>query len=63
MVPPGREGAGKKYHLKGAAFYRIIDRFIIQTGAGTDSVFGGTFKDDPGGLELKHEHKVIHWPP
>ena len=31
------------------SFYRIIDRFIDQGGADTDSVFGGTFKDDPGG--------------
>jgi peptidyl-prolyl isomerase D len=30
------------------SFYRIIDRFIDQGGADTDSVFGGTFKDDPG---------------
>jgi hypothetical protein len=30
------------------SFYRIIDRFIDQGGADTDSVFGGAFKDDPG---------------
>mmetsp|Transcript_44655 Transcript_44655/g.113025 ORF Transcript_44655/g.113025 Transcript_44655/m.113025 type:complete len:391 (-) Transcript_44655:100-1272(-) len=59
VAPAGHEGAGKPYHLKGAAFYRIIDQFIIQTGAGTDSVFGGTFKDDPGGLKLKHEKKGL----
>uniref|UniRef100_A0A061QJN8 Peptidyl-prolyl cis-trans isomerase cyp40-like n=2 Tax=Tetraselmis sp. GSL018 TaxID=582737 RepID=A0A061QJN8_9CHLO len=59
IVPAGHEGAGRPYSLKGAPFYRIIDQFIIQTGANTDSVFGGAFKDDPGGLELKHEHKGL----
>ncbi len=29
-----REGAGLPYHLKGAYFYRIIHKFIDQTGAG-----------------------------
>ena len=54
VAPAGHEGAGKPYHFKGNRFYRIIDRFIDQTGAGTDSVFGGLFKDDAGGLQLKH---------
>lgn len=56
---PGREGAGQKLHLKGASFYRIIHEFIDQSGINTESVFGGRFKDDPGGLQLKHEHKGI----
>ena len=54
VAPTGHEGAGKPYHFKGAFFYRVIDRFIDQTGAGTDSVYGGQFKDDKGGLKLKH---------
>ena len=54
VVPPGHEGAGKPYHFKGSYFYRVIDRFIDQTGAGTESIYGGHFKDDPGGLELRH---------
>lgn len=41
--------------LQGAFFYRIIDQFIDQSGAGTESVFGGHFADDPGGLALKHD--------
>ncbi|KAI3424746.1 hypothetical protein D9Q98_008135 [Chlorella vulgaris] len=57
--PPGREGAGKARHFKGRPFYRIIDQFIDQTGVETESVFGGQFKDDPGGLKLKHEHKGL----
>ena len=54
VAPAGHEGAGKPYHFKGSYFYRVIDRFIDQTGAGTDSIYGGQFKDDPGGLELRH---------
>lgn len=57
--PAGKEGAGKARHIKGAYFYRIIDQFIDQTGVETESVFGGQFKDDPGGLALKHEHKGL----
>jgi hypothetical protein len=32
IVPEGKEGAGKPYHLKGKPFYRIIDGFIDQAG-------------------------------
>ena len=40
----------------GANFYRILDRFIDQTGVhAADSVYGGAFNDDPGGLKLKHD--------
>jgi hypothetical protein len=46
--------------LQGATFYRIIDRFIDQGGTNTDSIYGGPFKDDPGGLLLKHNRKVWH---
>ncbi|KXZ52196.1 hypothetical protein GPECTOR_10g827 [Gonium pectorale] len=59
VVPQGHEGAGKPYHLKGSSFYRIIDRFIDQTGANTESIYGGAFKDDPGGLALKHDRKGL----
>lgn len=41
--------------MQGNYFYRIIDQFIDQTGAGTESIYGSDFKDDPGGLELKHD--------
>ncbi|KAG2430637.1 hypothetical protein HYH02_013635 [Chlamydomonas schloesseri] len=59
IVPQGHEGAGKPYHFKGSTFYRIIDRFIDQTGANTESIYGGAFKDDPGGLALKHDRKGV----
>ena len=58
-APPGAEGAGKRRSFVGAQFYRILDQFIDQAGAGTDSVFGGAFKDDPGGLELRHNRKGL----
>ena len=45
--------------MQGAYFYRIIDQFIDQTGAGTESIYGGVFKDDPGGLALKHNRKGL----
>ncbi|GIL50027.1 hypothetical protein Vafri_6343 [Volvox africanus] len=59
FVPLGHEGSGRPYHLKGSTFYRIIDRFIDQTGANTESIYGGAFKDDPGGLALKHDRKGL----
>lgn len=58
VVPEGQENAGETYYLKGKAFYRIIDGFIDQAGANTDSVYGGQFRDDAGGLKLKHDRKV-----
>lgn len=56
---PGAEGAGKKRTFVGAQFYRILDQFIDQAGANVDSVFGGAFKDDEGGLALKHNRKGL----
>lgn len=40
IVPPGKEGAGKPYHLKGKPFYRIIDGFIDQSGEQLSSTVG-----------------------
>lgn len=59
IVPNGREGAGKDYSFKGRNFYRIIDRFIDQSGAQTESIYGGMFPDDEGGLKLKHNRKGL----
>jgi peptidyl-prolyl isomerase D len=41
--------------MQGQPFYRIIDQFIDQSGAWTESIYGGQFKDDPGGLALRHD--------
>jgi len=59
IVPPGKEGAGTPYHFKGAAFYRIIHQFIDQSGINVPSVYGGKFKDDSGGLKLRHDKKGL----
>lgn len=59
VVPAGHTGEGLNYHLKGAPFYRIIHNFIDQSGINVDSVYGGQFKDDAGGLKLKHEKKGL----
>lgn len=48
VVPQGREGAGNALSFTGSYFYRIIDQFIDQAGANTESAFGGWFMDDPG---------------
>lgn len=55
----GREGAGQPLNFKGREFYRVIDRFICQSGAPTESIYGGQFKDDPGGLLLRHDRKGL----
>lgn len=44
-----------KHTFRGASFYRVLDRFIDQSGVNVDSVYGGTFDDDEGGLALKHD--------
>ncbi len=40
--------------MQGSVFYRIIDKFIDQTGAGTDSVWGGQFK-------VRWELRLVGW--
>ena len=58
--PTAQEGPGVSRHFKGAFFYRIIDQFIDQTGVETASAINDAqFKDDAGGLALRHEHKGI----
>jgi peptidyl-prolyl isomerase D len=47
---------GGQYTYKGMRFYRIIDMFIDQGGSNfVNSIWGGAFDDDPGGLELRHD--------
>lgn len=51
---------GAPWLLKGAYFYRIIDRFIDQTGVhGASSIYNKQFADDPGGLLLKHDRPYL----
>ena len=48
---------GAPMHFRDVPFYRIIHNFIDQTGIDdiSGSVYGGMFKDDAGGLKLKHD--------
>jgi peptidyl-prolyl isomerase D len=59
IVPVGHEGAGRPYHFKGSTFYRIVDHFICQSGAQVESIFGGSFRDDPKALSLKHDRRGL----
>lgn len=59
VVPHGRPGAGRRLWLRGASFYRIIHDFIDQGGIDADSALGGQFRDDAGGLALRHAHKGL----
>ena len=55
VVPAGREGMGRPYTFRNSSFYRIVPGFIDQTGSHTESVYGGHFPDEPGGLALRHD--------
>ena len=66
---PGKEASagasGKTLHYRGSAVHRVQSGFVIQggdfifgNGSGGESVYGGKggkFKDDRGGLALKHD--------
>ncbi|CAE8640745.1 unnamed protein product [Polarella glacialis] len=59
--------SGKDMHYKGVPFHRIIKDFMMQggdfvthTGAGGESCFGKKcFKDDAGGLKMKHDVRGV----
>mmetsp|Transcript_93427 Transcript_93427/g.166233 ORF Transcript_93427/g.166233 Transcript_93427/m.166233 type:complete len:233 (+) Transcript_93427:75-773(+) len=58
--------SGKEMHYKNVPFHRIVKGFMMQggdfvthTGAGGESIFGKKFKDDAGGLKLKHEARGV----
>lgn len=55
----GLSPSGKPYTFKNATFYRIVVNFIDQTGPGVESIYGGTFLDDIGGLQLQHNRSGI----
>ncbi|CAK9044393.1 unnamed protein product [Durusdinium trenchii] len=59
--------SGKEMCYKNVPFHRILKGFMMQggdfvtgTGAGGESIYGKKgFKDDPGGLKLKHDARGI----
>lgn len=54
----GKDAGGRPLSFVGSRFYRILDKFIDQTGASSTSIYGGPWDDDPGGLKLKHDRPV-----
>lgn len=57
----GLDPSGQPYSIRNQTFYRIITNFLIQTGPrrGQNSIFGGVFLDDIGGLLLNHDRKGL----
>lgn len=56
------KSSGKLLHYKGAPMHRIVKGFCVQggdvvkgDGSGGDSIYNGAFKDEKGGLALKHD--------
>jgi len=58
--------SNKEMCYRGVPFHRIVKGFMMQggdfvtgTGAGGESIFGKKFKDDAGGLKLKHDARGV----
>jgi cyclophilin family peptidyl-prolyl cis-trans isomerase len=71
----GTSKDGARLHYAGVAFHRIVSGFVAQggdvafgrgdpldarkVGSGSASIYGGKFKDEPGGLKLRHGRGVV----
>mmetsp|Transcript_37054 Transcript_37054/g.105381 ORF Transcript_37054/g.105381 Transcript_37054/m.105381 type:complete len:231 (-) Transcript_37054:116-808(-) len=66
----GEKGKAKECNkemcYRGVPFHRIVRGFMMQggdfvkgTGTGGESIFGKKFKDDAGGLKLRHEGRGV----
>jgi peptidylprolyl isomerase len=57
------KASGKALHYRGTRMHRVVKDFVVQggdvvkgDGSGGDSIYtGGAFKDEKGGLALKHD--------
>ena len=47
---------GHPYAFKGNSFSGGVHNVMLQAGTPTESVFGGLFPDDAGGLGVPHSH-------
>lgn len=71
----GTSKDGARLHYAGTAFHRIVSGFVAQggdcvfgrsdpldarkVGSGAVSSYGGKFKDEPGGLKLRHARGTV----
>ncbi|XP_039046338.1 peptidyl-prolyl cis-trans isomerase CYP21-1-like isoform X2 [Hibiscus syriacus] len=60
----GKGAKGKALHYKGTPFHRIISGFVVQggdiihgDGRGSESIYGGTFRDES--FKIKHSHAGV----
>ena len=60
------KGSGVRLHYRGSRFHRVVRGFVAQggdfvfsNGTGGESIWGGTFKDEKGGLALKHDARGL----
>ena len=60
------KGSGVRMHYKGSKLHRVVRGFVAQggdfvfsNGTGGESIWGGKFKDERGGLALKHSSRGL----
>jgi hypothetical protein len=60
LRPLAGSGPRSSVHLRQPCAFCASEKIALQTGINENpSPLGGMFKDDPAGLELKHDRKVV----